>query len=51
MKLPVVKSGDDSILYFAKSIRIGKKTTTKNIKRIGKLSELSKIYDDCSKRF
>lgn len=46
MKLHVVKSGDDSILYFAKSIRIGKKTTTKNIKRIGKLSELSKIYND-----
>ena len=46
MKLHVVKSGDDSILYFAKSIRIGKKTTTKNVKRIGKLSELSKIYND-----
>lgn len=46
MKLHVVKSSNDSILYFAKSIRIGKKTTTKNIKRIGKLSELSKIYDD-----
>lgn len=46
MKLHVVKSSDDSILYFAKSIRIGKKTTTKNVKRIGKLSELSKIYND-----
>ena len=46
MKLHVVKSSNDSILYFAKSIRIGKKTTTKNIKRIGKLSELSKIFDD-----
>ena len=47
MKLHVIPSGkDDSILYFAKSVRIGSKTTTKNVKKLGKLSELKKIYED-----
>ena len=47
MNLHIVPSGkDDKILYFAISIRKGKKTTSKNIEKIGKLSELRKIYDD-----
>ena len=41
MKLHAVPSGkNDYILYYAKSIRVGSKTTTKNVERIGKLSEL-----------
>jgi len=45
MNLPVVPSGkDDAILYYAVSIRKGKKTTSKNVGRIGRLSELKKEY-------
>lgn len=46
MKVHAVKSGNDTILYYARSIRIGKKTTCMNIKRIGKLSELKLKYSD-----
>ena len=33
MKVHAVKSGNDTILYYARSIRIGKKTTCKNIRK------------------
>ena len=47
MNLHIVPSGkDDAILYYAVSIRKGKKTTSKNVSRIGRLSELKKEYDD-----
>ena len=43
MNLHIVPSGkDDAILYYAVSIRKGKKTTSKNVRRIGRLSELKK---------
>ena len=47
MNLHIVPSGkDDAILYYAVSIRKGKKTTSKNVSRIGRLSELKKEYTD-----
>ena len=47
MNLHIVPSGkDDAILYYAVSIRKGKKTTSKNVRRIGRLSELKKEYMD-----
>ena len=47
MNLHIVPSGkDDAILYYAVSIRKGKKTTSKNVSRIGRLSELKKEYPD-----
>lgn len=47
MNLHIVPSGkDDAILYYAVSIRKGKKTTSKNVSRIGRLSELRKEYPD-----
>ena len=47
MNLHIVPSGkDDAILYYAVSIRKGKKTTSKNVRRIGRLSELKKEYTD-----
>ena len=47
MNLHIVPSGkDDAILYYAVSIRKGKKTTSKNVSRIGRLSELKKEYGD-----
>jgi len=47
MNLHIVPSGkDDAILYYAVSIRKGKKTTSRNVRRIGRLSELRKEYAD-----
>ena len=47
MNLHIVPSGkDDAILYYAVSIRKGKTTTSKNVRRIGRLSELKKEYTD-----
>ena len=47
MNLHIVPSGkDDAILYYAVSIRKGKKPTSKNVRRIGRLSELKKEYTD-----
>ena len=47
MNLHIVPSGkDDAILYYAVSIRKGEKTTSKNVRRIGRLSELKKEYTD-----
>ena len=47
MNLHIVPSGkDDAIIYFGVSIRKGKKTTSKNVRRIGRLSELKKEYTD-----
>ena len=46
MKLSYNKNSPDPIYYVQKSFRNGKKSTTKNIKRIGKHSDLLKITDD-----
>lgn len=46
MKLYYDKKAKDPIYYMQMGIRNGKKTTTKNIKRIGKHSELLKEHDD-----
>ena len=46
MKLSYNKNSKDPIYYAQLGIRNGKKTTTKNIKKIGKHSELLKITDD-----
>lgn len=46
MKLYYNKNSRDPIYYAQQSIRQGEKTTTRNIKRIGKHSELLKISDD-----
>lgn len=46
MKLSYNKKSADPIYYIQKGYRIGKKTTTKTIARIGKHSELLKITDD-----
>lgn len=46
MKLFYSKTSKDPTYYVQKGFRVGKKTTTKNIHRIGKHSELLKITDD-----
>lgn len=46
MKLTYNKKADDPIYYIQHGIRIGKKTTSRTIKRIGKHSELLKITND-----
>ena len=46
MKLYYDKRAKDPIYYAQQGIRIGKKTTTKNVKRFGKHSELLEITDD-----
>lgn len=46
MKLYYDKRRDDPIYYAQVGIRNGKKTTTRNVKRFGKHSELLKITDD-----
>jgi len=46
MKLYYDKRAKDPIYYAQQGIRNGKKTTTKNVKRFGKHSELLKITDD-----
>jgi len=46
MKLYYDKRASDPIYYAQQGIRNGKKTTTRNVKRFGKHSELLKITDD-----
>ena len=46
MKLYYDKNAKDPTYFIQKGIRIGKKTTTKNICRIGKHSELLAVTDD-----
>ncbi len=46
MKLSYNRKSADPIYYIQKGYRIGKKTTTKTIARIGKYSELLNITDD-----
>ena len=46
MKLFYDKKAKDLTYYAQQGIRIGKKTTTRNVKNFGKHSELLKITDD-----
>ena len=46
MKLSYNKKSKDPIYYIQHGFRNGKKTTTKNVARIGKHSELLAITDD-----
>ncbi len=46
MKLSYNKKSKDPIYYVQQGIRNGKKTTTRNVERIGKHSDLLKITDD-----
>lgn len=46
MKLNYDRNSKDPIYYIQVGVRNGKKTTTKNVARIGKHSELLKITDD-----
>ena len=46
MKLYYSKTSKDPTYYIQHGYRIGKKATTRNVKRIGKHSELLKITDD-----
>lgn len=46
MKINVVPTKNDKIIYLAKSVRKEGKVKTVNIKKLGKLSELSLKYDD-----
>jgi hypothetical protein len=46
MKLSYNKNSKDPIYYAQQGIRNGKKTTTRNVKKIGKHSELLKITDN-----
>lgn len=46
MKLSYNKNSKDPIYYVQKSFRNGKKSTTKNVMKIGKHSDLLKITDD-----
>ena len=46
MKLNYDKKSKDPTYFIQMGIRNGKKTTTKNVARIGKHSELLKITDD-----
>lgn len=46
MKLSFNPKSKDPIYYLAKTVRVNNKTRTKNIARIGKHSELLKMYSD-----
>lgn len=46
MKLYYDRNSKDPTYFIQMGIRNGKKTTTKNVKRIGKHSELLAITDD-----
>ena len=46
MKLFYDKKSKDPTYYAQQGIRIGKKTTTRNVKKFGKHSELLEITDD-----
>lgn len=46
MKLQIINSGNDKLLYIVKSFRNNGRVTSKVIQKCGKLSELSKIYPD-----
>ena len=46
MKLWYDKRAKDPIYYIQHGVRNGKKVTSKNVKRVGKHSELLKITDD-----
>ena len=46
MKLNYDRKSKDPTYFIQMGVRIGKKTTTKNVARIGKHSELLKITDD-----
>lgn len=44
MRISLMKSGQDKIVYIVDSVRIDNKVKTKVIKKLGRLSELEKIY-------
>ena len=46
MKVSVSKSKNSTIYYLSKSVRVGNKTTTKTIERIGSFEEIKAKYPD-----
>jgi len=46
MKVSISKSKNTTIYYLSKSIRIGNKTTTKTVEKIGSFEEIKKICGD-----
>ena len=46
MKVSISKSKNATIFYLSKSVRIGSKTTTKTVERIGSLEEIQKVCGD-----
>ena len=46
MRVSIMKSGPDKIAYIVDSYRVDGKVKTKIVKRLGKLSDLEKQYDD-----
>ena len=46
MRVSIMKSGPDKIAYIVDSYRVEGKVKTKIVKRLGKLSDLEKQYDD-----
>lgn len=46
MKVSISKSKNTTIYYLSKSVRIGSKTTTKTVKKIGTYEEIKKICGD-----
>ena len=49
MKVSISKSKNTIIYYLSKSIRIGNKTTTKTVEKIGTYKEIKKICGDITK--
>ena len=46
MRVSVMRSGSDKIVYIVESFRVGKKVVTKVVERVGKLSDLALEHDD-----
>ena len=46
MKVSISKSKNTTIYYLSKSVRVGKKTTTKTVEKIGTYEEIKKICGD-----
>lgn len=46
MRVSVMRSGSDKIVYIVESFRVGKKVVTKVVERVGKLSDLALKHDD-----
>lgn len=49
MKVSISKSKSTTIYYLSKSVRVGNKTTTKTVEKIGTYDEIKKICGNMRK--